>query len=62
MIVYNLLGQEVMRLVDQVQAPGRYQAVWHGVNGQGKGVVSGVYVYRLSSAGYSETKRMTLLK
>ena len=28
--IYNQLGQEVVRLVDQVQAAGRYEAVWRG--------------------------------
>ena len=63
LIVYNVLGQEVIRLVDGVQAPGRYTTVWHGTNAQGLGVASGIYVYRMtSSSGFSETKRMTLLK
>jgi len=61
--VYNLLGQEVVRLMDQVQAAGRYEAVWHGVNSRGAGVASGVYLYRIVSGnGYKDTKRMTLLK
>lgn len=61
--VYNLLGQEVVRLVDEVRTPGRYRTVWHGTNAHGQAVASGVYLYRLtSSTGYNETKRMTLLK
>ena len=61
--IYNLLGQEVVRLMDQVQAAGRYEAVWHGTNSRGAGVASGVYLYRIvSGSGYTETKRMTLLK
>ena len=61
--VYNLLGQEVIRLVDQVQTPGRYRAVWNARNAQGLPVASGVYMYRLtSSSGYSDSKRMTLVK
>ncbi|MBI4552274.1 MAG: T9SS type A sorting domain-containing protein [Candidatus Latescibacteria bacterium] len=61
--VYNLLGQEVIRLVDADQQPGRYEVVWAGRTGQGLSVASGVYLYRLTtSAGFSQTKRMTLLK
>jgi Tol biopolymer transport system component len=63
LIVYNLLGQEVARLVDGVKSPGRYEVTWDGRNAQGVGVASGVYVYRMtSSTGYSQTKRMTMLK
>ena len=61
--IYNLLGQEVVRLVDQVQPPGRYEVVWHGNNSRGAGVASGIYLYRIASgSGYTDTKRMTLLK
>jgi hypothetical protein len=63
LVVYNLLGHEVMRLVDRVQAPGRYRAVWNGRNSHDAGVASGVYVYRLtSSTGYSDAKRVVLVK
>jgi len=60
---YNILGQSVVNLVDQLKATGSYIAIWHGKNERGAGVASGIYVYRLtSSTGFSETKRMTLLK
>jgi hypothetical protein len=61
--IFNLLGQEVVVLVDGVQAVGRYTVDWHGANTQGHSVASGVYLYRLTSeTGFTETKRMTLLK
>jgi hypothetical protein len=63
LVVYNLLGQEVVRLVDQVQQSGRYTATWNAVNTQGHTVASGVYMYRItSSTGYAQSQRMTLLK
>lgn len=61
--VYNILGQEVIRLVDQVRSPGRYTATWNAMNVKGQSVASGVYMYRItSSTGFSQSKRMTLLK
>jgi flagellar hook assembly protein FlgD len=61
--VYNMLGQEVVTLMDQVQAAGRYEVVWNGTNTRGAGVASGIYLYRIvSGSGYVDTKRMTLLK
>ncbi|MBI4551402.1 MAG: choice-of-anchor D domain-containing protein [Candidatus Latescibacteria bacterium] len=61
--VYNLLGQEVFRLVDVRQPPGRYVVVWDGRNAQGMGVASGVYLYRMTtSTGFTQTRRMTLVK
>jgi hypothetical protein len=63
LVVYNMLGQEVARLVDQVQTAGRFDVLWNGTNSRGHAVSSGIYMYRLtSSTGYTETKKMTLLK
>ena len=63
LVVYNLLGQEVVRLVNQVQASGRYTSTWNARNALGQTVSSGVYVYRLTSdTGFSASGRMTLLK
>ena len=61
--VFNVLGQEVVRLVDREQQAGRYMVTWNGRNTQGQGVSSGVYLYRLtSSTGFVESRRMLLLK
>lgn len=61
--IYNLLGQEVVRLVDAKQPAGRYTVVWNGWNVQGMDVASGVYLYRMTTdIGYEQTRRMTLLK
>lgn len=61
--IYNLIGQKVVQLIDKVQSPGRYAATWHGRNATGQSVASSVYLYRLvSSNGFVDTRRMTLLK
>ena len=63
LVVYNILGQEVARLVDGQKTAGRYTALWTGRNARGQAVGSGIYLYRLTaSSGFSETKRMTMIK
>jgi hypothetical protein len=63
LVIYNLLGQEGVRLVDRAQQPGRYTTTWNAMNTQGHAVASGVYMYRItSSSGYAQSRRMTLLK
>ena len=63
LVVYNILGQEVIRLVDGQKTAGRYTVVWHGRNARRQAVASGIYVYRMTSSnGFNETKRMTLIK
>jgi hypothetical protein len=55
--VFNVLGQEVARLVDEEQRAGKYRATFDA-----SGLPSGVYFYR-SSAGYlSTTRKMILIK
>ena len=60
--VYNLLGQEVRTLVDDLKEPGYYTVTWDGRDGSGDAVSSGVYIYRLHTGQFQSTKRMVLLK
>ena len=60
--IYNILGQVVATLVDEPQTAGYGSVVWNGRNESGAGVASGMYVYRMTAGGFTDTKRMLLLK
>ena len=60
--VFNLLGQKVVVLVDERMPAGVHEISWHGNNDDGVAVSSGVYFYRLETAGFSETRKMLLIK
>ncbi len=60
--IYNLLGQEIVTLVDQEQNPGFYEIKWDGKNNKNNLVTSGVYIYRLLSNGKSFSKKIILLR
>jgi len=62
--VYNAAGQLVRTLVDEIQTPREigFAEEWNGTNDQGQTVSSGVYFYKLTSKGFSQTKKMVLLK
>ena len=60
--IYNLLGQPVRTLVDQVQAAGAYQVSWDARDGRGGAVAAGVYLVRLHYPGGVQTQRMLYLK
>ena len=62
LVIYNALGQEVARLVDQVQQPGDYRVAWDGRDDAGRPVGSGVYMYRLESAPHVQVRRMVVTK
>jgi flagellar hook assembly protein FlgD len=60
--IYNLLGQKVRTLVDELKATGEYEVVWDGKDDNGQKVGSGIYFYQLKTGESSESKKMVLLK
>lgn len=60
--VLNILGQEVVTLIDGFMSAGTHQVVWDGRNETGKQVASGVYFYRLSTATETAVKKMLLIE
>jgi hypothetical protein len=62
LIVFNSLGQQICSLVDQNISAGTHQVIWNGKDSWGKEVPTGIYFYRLTSGGYSETKKMIFMK
>lgn len=59
--VSNLLGQEIAMLVDKNHDAGVYSVNWDGKDKNGDQVPSGIYFYRMETAGFVQTKRMILL-
>jgi hypothetical protein len=57
MKVYDILGREVAVLVNEQLKPGNYEVEWDA-----SAYSSGLYLYRLESEDYTETKKMLLLK
>ncbi len=57
LVIYDALGREVATLVNESLKPGIYEAEWDGTYYN-----SGVYFYRLYTGGFSETKKMVLMK
>ena len=60
--VYNVMGQAVCDLVDEVQGAGEHEVTWNGLDGSGRAVASGIYFYQLVAGPSVETKKMLLLK
>lgn len=58
--VFNMLGQEVATLVNELKSAGRYTAEFN-VNGN-VALSSGVYMYKLRSGDFTESRKMLLLK
>ena len=64
--VYNLLGEEVKRLVDENQPAGAYSVRWDGRDTYGKQVSGGIYIYKIEAVGslgrFVQSRKMILMK
>ncbi len=55
--IYDAMGREIETLVNGEMKPGTYKADWDGGN-----FSSGIYYYTLQSEGFTETRKMVLMK
>jgi hypothetical protein len=63
--IYDLTGREIKKLVDSRLNPGRYKINWDASS-----FASGVYLYKITAVnpysssvpGFSETKKLVLVK
>ncbi len=60
--IYNLKGQVVRTLVNDVREAGQHSVVWNGKDDKGNRVGSGMYFYRLTSDQKTITRKMLLAK
>ena len=60
--IYNVLGQQVVTLINDEYPAGFHQVIWSGMDSEGRAVASGVYLYRLTAVGNVMTRKMMLLK
>ena len=60
--VYNMLGQKIKTLVDDVRSAGKYTLLWNGTDDYGIKVSSGIYFYKMKSVEFTKTQKMLLLK
>jgi hypothetical protein len=61
-VVYNMLGQEVATLVNEVMSAGFKSINWNGMDSNGKAIATGTYIYRMTAGNFVETKKMMFLK
>jgi hypothetical protein len=57
LVIYDLNGREVARLLDARKAPGYHRVTWDASH-----LASGVYLARLTAGRFIETQRLVLQK
>jgi hypothetical protein len=60
--IFNLLGERVATLVDEMKDAGYYNIVWNGRNDNNTHVASGMYIYSMQAEKFSSVKKMMVLK
>ena len=62
LMIYDILGREVVKLVSE-EIPAGYQSViWNTRNNFGQLVSAGIYFYQIQTKDFVKTKKMVLLK
>jgi len=60
--IYNIMGQRVRTLVDEELEAGWKSVLWDGKDDSGNDVASGIYLYRVKSGDFVDSKKMMMLK
>ncbi|MEO0742863.1 MAG: FG-GAP-like repeat-containing protein [Bacteroidota bacterium] len=62
LVVYDLLGRRVAKLVEAPQVAGEHTVEWDATDATGQRLGAGVYLYRLETGSGTTTKRLTLVR
>jgi len=60
--IYDILGREIIVLVNERQTAGEHSVRFSAKGGNGTNLPSGVYFYRLTANGYNAVKKMLLIR
>jgi spore germination protein YaaH len=60
--IYNILGEQVAVLVNEMQQPGVYKVKFGVETLHARSLPSGTYLYQLKTGSYSKVKKMILIK
>jgi hypothetical protein len=62
LVIYDIQGREVRRLLEGSSSAGRQKIIWDGTDNNRGEAASGIYFYRLTTDNMEESRRMTLLR
>jgi len=60
--IYNVMGQKVRVLVDELKNAGYYKINWDGRDNSGESVSSGMYFYSIKAGDFGLTKKMVKME
>ena len=60
--VFDLMGRQIIKLVNTTQDVGNKSVRWNATNSFGKSVSAGVYLFQIRAGEFVQTKKMLVLK
>ena len=60
--IFDIMGREVISLINEIQKPGRKFSIWNAKNNLGQTVSAGMYIYTIQAGSFRKTKKMVLIK
>ena len=60
--IFDISGNLIKMLVNEVKNAGSYSARWGAINNNGQPVSAGVYFYKIQAGNFVDTKKLILLK
>ena len=60
--IYDMLGKEVVTLINRQEQAGYHIVYWNGKDESGSSAASGTYIYRIQAGNFDQSKKMILLK
>ena len=61
-MIVDMLGRKVRTLVADSKNASYHQVLWDGLDDNGNSVASGIYIYTLTTRGYTESRKLLLLR
>jgi len=62
MVIYNVLGQKILTLIDEELEAGSHELLWDGKDQSGMSVSSGIYLCRLQAMDRFKTIKLLMTK
>jgi len=60
--IFDLLGREIITLVDENKMPGSYTVNWNGKDKDGRDLASGIYYYQAVAGEQKQIRKMTMIR
>ena len=61
-IIYNILGQKIVTLLESYKSAGRNTVKWDGKDSSGLPMSSGLYLYKIITDDFVSVKKMSLIR